>query len=89
MKQKQQLRQQQRQLLPSFAFDSSLPSTLIVIELPEVRTKTEEREWERDVESRGVGGFPISTAALRDATNAGVAEEGVRGLPCRKAALAM
>lgn len=92
MKQKQQQQQQQkkRQLLPSFAFDSSLPSTLIVIELPEVRTKTEEREWERDVESRRVGGFPISTAALRDATNEGKAKEGEGGgLPCRKAALAM
>lgn len=46
MKQKQRQRQQ---LLPSFAFDSSLPSTLIVIELPEVRTKTdtsrERGEW--------------------------------------------
>lgn len=83
MKQKQQQWQQQRQLLPSFAFDSSLPSTLIVIELPEVRTKTEERERER------TGGFPISTAALRDATNEGAAKEGGRGLPCRKAALAM
>lgn len=85
MKQKQQ--QKQRQLLPSFAFDSSLPSTLIVIELPEVRTKTEEREWERDVESRGVGGFPISTAALRDATNEGAAKEG--GWGAALAALAM
>lgn len=54
-----------------------------------MRTKTEEREWERDVENPGEGRFPISTAALRDATNAGVAEEGAGGLPCRKAALAM
>lgn len=73
MKQKHK-KQQQRQLLPSFAFDSSLPSTLIVIELPEVRTKT-------DRESEGERGKYFQFRPLLC-----VMLEGEGVLPCRKAA---